>query len=60
MRCDALALCLGLALAGCQSWSPQRGVDPQNNFHSTRYPEVSISTPFFSALRAPQIGSNAV
>ena len=37
------ALIVWLILAGCQSWTPQRSVDAQNTFTSTRYPEVSIS-----------------
>lgn len=29
--------------AGCQHWTPQRSVDAQNTFISTRYPAVAVS-----------------
>jgi hypothetical protein len=37
------AVCLMLVWGGCQSWTPQRGVDARNNFYSTRYPEITVS-----------------
>ncbi len=32
-----------LVFAGCQHWTPQRSVDVQNTFTSTRYPAVTVS-----------------
>lgn len=36
-------LCVFLVLGGCQSFSPQRSVDENNTFYSTRYPEIGLS-----------------
>lgn len=39
----ATTLCVFLVLGGCQSMTPQRGVDEKNHFFSTMYPEINLS-----------------
>jgi len=41
--CAVQTLWLLIVFAGCQHWTPQRSVDAQNTFTSTRYPSVAIS-----------------